>query len=297
MNNRLLILVLSALLLPVFASAQSISEIEAAKAMAKSYGYSESEIEALLNDPSKARSQSEAVTLETSQEPEGVIQLKQAKKDEETEIDKTKQIFGHDFFSSKGLSIIPSINAPAPANYILGPGDDITIDVWGNSTAKINSVVARDGTILINGVGPVAIGGMTIKRAESTLKTRLSRIYGDIGSSTHIKLSLNRARSITVNVVGDVVVPGAYALPALAQVTSALFMAGGVEETASVRDIRLYRDGKFAGSFDLYDFVFHGACRTETSSPSLPTIPSSPWTETPSVRCATKPGKGKRSPT
>ena len=104
MNNRLLILVLSALLLPVFASAQSISEIEAAKAMAKSYGYSESEIEALLNDPSKARSQSEAVTLETSQEPEGVIQLKQAKKDEETEIDKTKQIFGHDFFSSKGLT-------------------------------------------------------------------------------------------------------------------------------------------------------------------------------------------------
>ena len=259
MNNRLLILVLSALLLPVFASAQSISEIEAAKAMAKSYGYSESEIEALLNDPSKAKSQSEAVTLETSHEPEGVIQLKQAKKDEETEIDKTKQIFGHDFFSSKGLSIIPSINAPAPANYILGPGDDITIDVWGNSTAKINSVVARDGTILINGVGPVAIGGMTLKRAESTLKTRLSRIYGDIGSSTHIKLSLNRARSITVNVVGDVVVPGAYALPALAQVTSALFMAGGVEETASVRDIRLYRDGKFAGSFDLYDFVFHGA--------------------------------------
>ena len=76
MNKRLLILVLSALLLPVFAAAQSISEIEAAKAMAKSYGYSESEIEALLNDPSKAKTSTETTTLDSSPEPEGVIQLK-----------------------------------------------------------------------------------------------------------------------------------------------------------------------------------------------------------------------------
>ena len=79
---------------------------------------------------------------------------------------------------------------------------------------------------MINSVGPVLIGGQTVKRAESTLKTRLSRIYGDIGSGTHIRLTINRARSITINVVGDVVVPGVYALPALAQVTSAIFMAG-----------------------------------------------------------------------
>ena len=148
---------------------------------------------------------------------------------------------------------------PAPSNYILGPGDDVAIDVWGSSTAKIHSVIGRDGTILVNGVGPVQIGGLTLRRAESTLKTRLSKIYGDIGSGTHIKLTLNRLRAITVNVVGDVTVPGVYALPALAQVSSAIFMAGGVEETASVRDIRVYRDGKFAGRFDLYDFMFNGA--------------------------------------
>ena len=260
MNKRLLILVLSALLLPVFASAQSLSEMEAAKAMAKSYGYSESEIEALLGNASKTTTRMESpAELETTLTQDSPLLVKQAKIDEEEEEVNDHKIYGHDFFNSKALSIIPSINAPAPANYILGPGDDISIDVWGNTTAKINSVIGRDGTVLINGVGPVTLGGLTIKRAESTLKTKLSKIYGDIGGSSHIKLSLNRARSITVNVVGDVVVPGAYALPALAQVTSALFMAGGVQETASVRDIRLYREGKFIGSFDLYDFIFYGA--------------------------------------
>ncbi len=260
MNKRLLILVLSILLLPLLASAQSFSEMEAAKAMAKSYGYSESEIEALINNASKSTARTETNTeLETSVTQDSPLLVKQAKKDEEEKEDDTHKIYGHDFFSSKALSIIPSINAPAPSSYILGAGDDISIDVWGNTTAKISSVIGRDGTVLVNGVGPVTLGGMTIKRAENTLKTKLSKIYGDIGGSTHIRVSLNRARAITVNVVGDVVVPGAYALPALAQVSSALFMAGGVTETASVRDIRLYREGKFTGSFDLYDFIFKGA--------------------------------------
>ena len=260
MKKRLLIWVLSTLFLPFLALAQTPAEIEAAKAMAKSYGYSESELESLLNSAQSGQTKTELSVADTeTHEADGTTVLKQAKKDEEEEEDPKKKIYGHDFFDAKGLSIIPSINVPAPSNYILGPGDDVAIDVWGSSTAKIHSVVGRDGTILVNGVGPVQIGGLTVKRAESTLKTRLSKIYGDIGSGTHIKLTLNRLRAITVNVVGDVTVPGVYALPALAQVSSAIFMAGGVEETASVRDIRVYRDGKFAGRFDLYDFMFNGA--------------------------------------
>ena len=203
MNKRLLILVLSILLLPLLASAQSFSEMEAAKAMAKSYGYSESEIEALINNASKSTARTETnAELETSVTQDSPLLVKQAKKDDEEEEDDTHKIYGHDFFSSKALSIIPSINAPAPSSYILGAGDDISIDVWGNTTAKISSVIGRDGTVLVNGVGPVTLGGMTIKRAESTLKTKLSKIYGDIGGSTHILVSLNRARAITVNAVG-----------------------------------------------------------------------------------------------
>ena len=260
MKKRLLIWILGACLIPVCASAQSVNEIEAAKAMAKSYGYSESEIEAILGSQNAGKQDLSVAAQESaSGETESTVVLKQAKREELEEKDGKLKIYGHDFFSTKGLSVIPSINAPAPANYVLGPGDDVTIDVWGSSTAKMSSVIGRDGTILVNGVGPVAIGGMTLKRAESTLKSKLSKIYGDLGYGSHIKLSINRARSITVNVVGDVSVPGAYALPALAQVSSALFMAGGVEETASVRDIRLYRDGAYVGRFDLYAFIFRGA--------------------------------------
>ncbi len=260
MKRRLLILVLSALLFPFLATAQTASEIEAAKAMARSYGYSESEIDQLLNGQTRSKSTTELTTgTETTlTEAESATVLKAAEKDKKAEEEEIK-IYGHNFFSTKGLSVIPSINAPAPAGYILGPGDDVTIDVWGSSSAKINSVIARDGTILVNGVGPVTIGGLTIKRAESTLKSRLSKIYGDLGYGSHLRLTINRARAITVNVVGDVVVPGAYALPALAQVTSALFMAGGVEPTASVRDIRIYREGQMVGRFDLYAFIFRGS--------------------------------------
>ncbi|MBR1576035.1 MAG: SLBB domain-containing protein [Bacteroidales bacterium] len=267
MKKRLLTWILGGLFLPFLAMAQSPIEIEAAKSMAKSYGYSENEIEAFLSSAQSGGQTRGETGLATSDsdlhERDGTTVLKQAQKEKEEEVDPATKIYGHDFFSAKGLSIIPSINAPAPSNYILGPGDDVAIDVWGSSTAKIHSVIGRDGTILVNGVGPVLIGGMSVKRAETTLKNRLSKIYGDLGSGTHIKLTLNRMRSITVNVVGDVTVPGVYALPALAQVSSALFMAGGVEETASVRDIRIYREGKFVGRFDLYDFIFNGSCPAE----------------------------------
>ena len=257
MKKRLIAWMFALLLVPMSMMAQSVNEMEAAKAMARSYGYGEKEIEEFLGDQKGKGSDAYSSELESvTKAPESTLLVKQAKRDdEETE---EPEIYGHRFFSSKAMSIIPSINAPVPSNYVLGPGDDITIDVWGNSTAKINSVIARDGTVMINSVGPVLIGGQTVKRAESTLKTRLSRIYGDIGSGTHIKLTINRARSITINVVGDVVVPGVYALPALAQVTSAIFMAGGLEETASVREICVYRDGKVAGRFDLYRFIFDG---------------------------------------
>lgn len=257
MRKRLLILALGALLLPFFAAAQTPTELETAKALAKSYGYSESEIESILNDPSKARTEKPILETETVKDADSPLLVRQAEPGEEEEED-VREIYGHSFFSSKAFSIIPSINTPAPASFVLGPGDDIVIDVWGSATAKINTVIGRDGTILINGVGPVQLGGLTVKRAESTLKSKLSKIYGDIGNGTQIKLTLNRIRSITVNVVGDVVVPGAYALPALAQVTSAIFMAGGVEETASVRNIRIFRGGRIAGTFDLYDFIFNG---------------------------------------
>lgn len=242
------------------AKAQNPAEIEAAKAMAQSYGYSESDIEAMLSGKSGNKELS-------TEGKETAFSKKSDKYDKEestvlepaAESDEESEIYGHKFFASKGFSVIPSLNTPAPENYILGPGDEVTIDIWGDANANINGIIAKDGTIMINGVGPVKLGGQTVKKAEATLRNNLSSIYGGIGTDTRLKLTIGKVKSMTVNVVGDVLVPGPYALPALSPLTSAIFMAGGVEETASVRNIRLYRNGKLAGIFDLYDFIFKGA--------------------------------------
>ncbi len=259
MKTKLIILALGALFaLPFAASAQSKSELEAAKSLAKSYGYSESEIESILSSQmgEKESSTAESVTVTTIQQPVSTATVVHPA--EESEEREKSLIYGHEFFASKGLSVIPSLNTPAPVGYILGPGDEITIDIWGNTNAKINSVIAKDGSVMLSGVGPVHIAGLTAKKAETALKSKLAKIYGDIGGATKLKLTINRVRAVTVSVVGDVLIPGAYALPALAQIPSALYMAGGVEETASVRDIKLYRAGEQVATFDFYEFMFKG---------------------------------------
>lgn len=278
MKSRLLILsVIAAFLLPAAAFAQGSAEMEAAKQFAKQYGYSESEIENILSSQQGSNKNSnlfinpegeESLNSSTRHLTNPTILPRAKKREEEATVydadgnpiekDETKHVYGHKFFDSNVLGIVPSVNTAVPESYILGPGDEVTIDIWGGTTAKVNSVIAKDGTVLINGVGPVTIGGMNVSRAATALKKKLSKIYGDLDQASHLRLSVNRMRTITVNVVGDVLVPGAYAVPALTQIASAVYMAGGVEETASVRDIRLYREGKLVGTFDFYEFMFKG---------------------------------------
>lgn len=256
---KLLTVCFFALLAMIDVSAQSKTEIEAAKAMAEAYGYSESEIETLLSgkDENKEGSK-DKISLPSTTEKENDSFTIVEPASEDSTARKNNEIYGHKFFASKGFGIIPSLNTPAPDNYVLGPGDEVAVDVWGGANAKINGILAKDGTIMINGVGPVRLGGLTVKKAEAQLRNSLSTIYGGIGDDTRLRLSIGKVKSMTVNVVGDVLVPGPYSLPALSAITSAIFMAGGVEETASVRNIRLYRDGKLAATFDLYDFIFNG---------------------------------------
>lgn len=239
-------------------SAQTTAELEAAKAMAKSYGYSESEIEAMISGQTEKKETENGTTTELNlsavkdQNADVVLTPAEEPKD-------STAIYGHKFFASKGFNVIPSLSAPAPENYVLGTGDEIIIDLWGDTNVNLNGIIAKDGTIMVSGLGPVMLSGLTLKKAETALKTQLSKIYGGLGSDTKMKLSLGRAKAMTVNVVGDVLAPGAYSLPALASVTSAIFLAGGVEETASVRDIKVFRNGRLTGTFDLYKFIFDGA--------------------------------------
>ena len=250
--------------------AQSAAEISAAKSMARSYGYSDSEINAVMNHnvgktSSVAKSVSTPVVVSSTSStvvPIGVGDeiVEEIVPVEEEE--KHSDIYGHDYFTSKGLSIIPSYNAPAPASYVLGPGDEVIIDLWGTTFSHLLATLGNDGAINVDNLGPVYLNGLNIKNAEKLLRSELGRIFSglreDGTGDTIMRLSVGKIKGVGISILGEVVTPGMYTIPSLSSITSAIFMAGGVRETGSVRNINLYRNGKKVSTFDLYDFIFKG---------------------------------------
>ncbi len=170
------------------------------------------------------------------------------------------KIFGHEYFRSQGLGIIPTYNAPAPASYMLGPGDEVVIDIWGATVSNVVATVENDGSITMQDLGPVYIAGMTLADAQVHLKDQLSRLYSGLheGGDTFLRLSINKIKGVSVSVSGEVVTPGVYTIPSLSSISSALFMAGGVRDNASVRNVAIYRQGKKVATFDLYAMIFKG---------------------------------------
>ena len=174
-----------------------------------------------------------------------------------------KEIYGHNVFSNKNLSFEPSMNLPTPQNYRLGPGDEVIIDVWGASQNTIREVISPDGNIIVEGIGPVYL---TVQAADRYIKKELSQIYSGLdkdNSSSNIKLSLGQARSIQVNVLGEVENPGTYVMSSFATLFNALYMAGGVTEIGSLRDIKLYRNNKVIAKVDLYDYLQNGILKDD----------------------------------
>ena len=259
-----------ALLLTAFsASAQSSAEIAAAKSLARSYGYSNDEINAVLNHDINGRvsgpAQSRQVLTQTTipnQALPGQMIAGTEYPIEITPVDSLapkSRVYGHNFFISKGLSLIPSITAPVPASYVLGPGDNISLSVWGSANADDDYKIGSDGSIRIDGVGPIALAGMTVAEAESLLKSRLASVYGGLRSgASSLKITVGKIRGISVYVLGSVTTPGIYTLPSLSSIATAIYMAGGVKDNGSVRNIHIYRAGEEIGHFDLYAFIFEG---------------------------------------
>lgn len=175
------------------------------------------------------------------------------------EEDKFK-VFGQSIFANKNLTFSPNLNVPTPADYKLGPGDEVIIDIWGSNEATIRQVISPDGFISIPNVGLVSLNGMTVKEADSYLRKKMGRSYPVDGDSadSDIKLTLGNIRTIHVNVVGEVVNPGTYFVSSLSTVYNALYLAGGVSEVGSLRDISLVRNNRKVASVDLYDFIING---------------------------------------
>ena len=168
-------------------------------------------------------------------------------------------VFGRNIFTDRNLSFEPNLDIPTPENYVLGPGDELIIDVWGTSENTVREIISPEGTIHVAGIGPIFLDGMSIQDAERSLRREFSKIYAAIsGKSVHIKLSLGGIRTIMINVMGEVQVPGTYRLSAFASVFHALYRAGGVSGIGSLRDIRVVRGGKEVTCIDVYDYIMKG---------------------------------------
>lgn len=164
------------------------------------------------------------------------------------------EVYGRNLFNNELLTFEPAMNIPTPVDYVLGPGDQVIIDIWGASQQNIEGVISPDGYIVVEGVGPVNFSGLTVAEAIEHARNMLGEYY----SGSSITLSLGTTRSVKVEIVGDVVAPGSYTLSAFSTLFNALYMAGGISDMGTLRDIKVFRNGKQVSKIDVYDYIING---------------------------------------
>lgn len=232
--------------------------LEQAAALAKAQGASQQQIDDLINRISGSGQTQESagfqqpVILQTQ-----AVQVKEAV----TAPEKAKKAFGFNLFNSQNLTFDPSVNIPAPKNYTLGIGDELTVNVWGASQRSYSLTIDRSGSAMIPDIGPVNLLGLSFEDAQQRLKSRLTSIYSGMAGSTPntwAEVTLNNPRSIKINVVGDALLPGTYTLPATASVFNALYLSGGPNANGSFRNIQIIRDNAVIAVIDVYDFLLNG---------------------------------------
>ena len=204
-------------------------------------------------------------------------------------------VFGREIFSNKNLSFEPNLNVPTPKGYVLSAGDELLINVWGDSEVNLKLKVSPEGTILIPNLGPVSVSGLTIETAENRIRQELGRIMSTLSgdtdeANTFVSVSLSQIRSIKVNIVGEVVAPGTYTLPSFATLFNALYAAGGVNEIGSLRGIKVYRNSKEVAKLDVYDYLLNGKYNTNIRLEENDMVIVSPYDQLAVVR-----GKVKRN--
>lgn len=177
------------------------------------------------------------------------------------EVTPENKIFGMNLFRNEKIVFQPVLNIPTPVDYLLGQGDELIIDIWGVSEMTYTKEISPEGTILIPGIGPVYLNGLTIDEALRKLKKELTKIYSGLSGkspNTYINVSLGNVRSIQVNLAGEIFMPGTYTIPSLSTVFNALYVAGGPTINGSLRSIKLIRDNKQIAHTDFYQFLMDG---------------------------------------
>jgi len=226
-------------------------------------------VDKLKKDDKKQSSQSDPNKVQPNKETEGrEMNFEQdstaVRKDPETEAEKAfnelrSKIFGADLFKNSKLTFEPNLSIATPKNYVIGPNDELLIDIYGNSEASYNLKVSPEGNINVEYVGIIPVAGLTIEAATSRIRSRLSTVYSGLrNGSTNLNIAVGSIRSIKVILTGEIVKPGTYTLPSLANVFNALYSSGGPTENGSFRSIELIRGGKKIATLDIYDFLMKG---------------------------------------
>lgn len=229
--------------------------IDQVKALAKSRGASERQADELAKRiqslKTKSKNVSKAGEIQfVEDKPQSVkAYIKPSAKD--------SLIFGFNLFNNSKLTFEPNVNIPVPEGYVLGVGDEIIIDVWGQSSMSYDLVVATNGCIDIPIAGPVSVMGATIKEATNRIESKLKTIYSDLGNGTSASVKTGKLRTITVNVMGEVFAPGTYTVSGAASLFNVLYLCGGPNQNGSFRNVQLLRGGKLVATLDVYDYLLN----------------------------------------
>jgi protein involved in polysaccharide export with SLBB domain len=238
------------------------------QALAKSKGYSEAQISALMMK-ANGLGGNKAGLNNTSGNTKQVGNLaqtqnnldSQVKKDTSSLSEEEKKIFGFEVFSNKGISFAPNLSMATPKNYVVGPGDDLIVQIYGIAQATINLKVSNEGKVVIPNVGLSHVGGLTIEAVKSLLTQKIGTRYAGLGGAnpnSYLQVTLANVRTIKVNIVGDVKAPGTFQLPSYTTAFNALYSAGGPNTKGSFRNIQLFRAGRLVSEIDLYEFLLKG---------------------------------------
>ncbi|MBW3467534.1 capsule biosynthesis protein [Arthrospiribacter ruber] len=255
------------------AEESGISDVELVQ-MAKLRGLPEAEAEKLerrIQDLQLSSTSSRSRATASKREPRRQVDLSeisrnlfQYQRDGLADLeDRPNEIFGSDLFYNKNrrLSFEPNLNIATPKNYVLGPGDMVYVDIYGESEQYYEATVNPDGFMILDNIGPVSVSGKTIEEATGIIRNRLANYYTGIrGSnpSTFVQVTLGNVRTIQVHLVGELRLPGTFTLSAFSTVFNALYAAGGPNENGSMRSIRVIRNGNQVASIDIYDFLVNG---------------------------------------
>ncbi|MAR39071.1 MAG: hypothetical protein CMD22_00020 [Flavobacteriales bacterium] len=169
-------------------------------------------------------------------------------------------IYGYDFFKYSPSTFVQTSSSPVPSDYLLGPGDKLEINYYGTENISEETYIKRNGNVVLPKIGPVSLAGLTFSEAKNLMENKVeSTLIG-----TNISVSITELRSISVYLLGEAYKPGLYTMSALSSISNALFVAGGVYQQGSLRNIEIRRDNEIIGNYDFYDFLLKGIIDNET---------------------------------